>query len=107
MVEPCTAAPLATLVSVKSALELTPSTAVTVAELVPTEVVKEPDAIVFVIVPATELVTTDVIVQVDPCGIKVPAGSVKEPAPAIADTDPAVQPVVVVTDGLVLMSPAG
>lgn len=65
MVEPCTAGPLATLVVVKSALELTPSTAVTVAELVPTEVVREPEAIVFVMVPATELVTTAVNVQLE------------------------------------------
>ena len=43
----------------------TPRTAVTVAELVPTEVVKEPEAIVFVTVPATELVTTAVSVQLE------------------------------------------
>ena len=107
MVEPCTAGPLATLVSTKSALAPTPSTAVTVAELVPTEVVNEPDAMVFVTDPAIELVTTAVSVQVEPCGITVPSGRVNEPAPATADTDPPVQPVVVVTEGLALTNPAG
>ena len=107
MVEPATPGPLATLVVVKSALELTPRTAVTVAELVPTEVVKEPEAIVFVTVPATELVTTAVSVQLEAWGINVPTGSVKDPAPATADTNPALQPVVVVTAGVVLTSPAG
>ena len=85
----------------------TPSTAVTVAELVPTDVVNEPDAIVFVKDPATELVTTAVSVHVEPCAIRVFAGRVNDPPPAIAKTDPLVQPTVVVTEGLALTTPIG
>lgn len=77
------------------------------AVLVPTEVVSEPEAMVLVTVPLTELVTTAVSVHAEACGIKVPAGSVNELAPAPAETLPALQPVVVVTDGEVLTSPAG
>ena len=62
---------------------------------------------VLVTVPLTELVTTAVNVQAEACGIKVPTGSDNELAPATAATLPALQPVVVVTDGDVLTSPAG
>ena len=44
---------------------VTEMTALTVAELVPTDVVREPAGIVFVNVPPIELVTTTVTVQVD------------------------------------------
>ena len=95
-----------TLARLKSA-PFTPSVAVAAKGFAPTEVVKEPEAIVFVTVPTTELVTTAVNVQVEAGGINVPAGNVRDPALATADTDPALQPVVVVTDGLALTRPAG
>ena len=44
---------------------VTEMAALTVAELVPTDVVKEPAAMVFVSVPPTEAVTTTVTVQVE------------------------------------------
>lgn len=81
--------------------------AVTVDKFEPTEVVKESEAITFVTVPATELVTTAVNVQVEAGGMTVPAGKVSDPALATADTDPALQPIVVVADGLTLTRPAG
>ena len=76
-------------------------------EFSPTDVTKEPEAIVFVAVPTTELVTTAVNVQVDAGGISVPAGNVSDPLLATAVTAPALQPTVVVTDGLVLTRPTG
>ena len=85
----------------------TPITAETVDELVPTEVVSEPGAIVLVTVPLSELVTTTEMVQVDACGIKVPAGRVKEPSPGVAVATPALQPVVVTDDGVALTKPVG
>lgn len=94
------------MVRLKSA-PFTPSVAVAVVEFVPTEVVREPEAIVFVTVPKIELVTTAVKVQVDPGGITVPTGNVKDPARATAETSPALQPVVVVTEGLELTRPVG
>lgn len=100
------AGPLITLTRLKSAPS-TPSVAVAVVEFAPTEVVREPEAMVFVTVPTTELVTTAVNVQVDAGGINVPAGNVSDPVLATADTAPALQPTVVVTDGLVLTRPAG
>lgn len=74
---------------------------------VPTDVVKEPAAMVFVTVPTTELVRTAVNVQLEPGGIRVPAGKVKNPASATAETAPALQPLVVVTDGLEFTRPIG
>ena len=82
-------------------------TAETVDELVPTEVVSEPGAIVLVTVPLSELVTTTEMVQVDACGIKVPIGRVKEPEPGAADAAPALQPVVMTDEGVALTKPAG
>ena len=88
MVEPAVAVPaptLATLVSVRSALVAdTPKTAVIVLELVPTLVVNDPEGIVLVTLPATELVTTAVTVQLDAGGIKLPEDSVSVPSPAVA-----------------------
>ena len=107
MVEPCTAAPLATLVVVKLANEVTEIAAVAVKALVPSDVVSEPGAMVLVNVPPSELVTTTVMVQVEACGIKVPEGRDSEPAPGAADAAPALQPVVV-TDGVpALTNPVG
>ena len=65
MVRPCVPVlELATLVTVRSAIDNTPRTAVAVRELVPTEVVKEPDGMVLVNVPDTELVfCNDIIVD--------------------------------------------
>jgi hypothetical protein len=57
---------LLSLLTVRLTAGAIPRVAVTVAELVPTDVVSEPDAMVLVIVPATELVTTAVNVQVEP-----------------------------------------
>ena len=85
----------------------TPITAVTVDELVPTEVDSAPGAMVFVTVPLVELVTTTVMVQVDACGIKVPIGRLKEPALGAAVATPALQPVVVTDDGVALNNPVG
>jgi len=82
-------------------------TAVTVAELVPTEVVKDPDAMVLVAVPLTELVTTDVMVQVEAGGMTVFTGKVSDPAAGVADTRPPLQPTVVVTTGVVFTNPKG
>ena len=62
-----------------------------VRELVPTEVVKEPDGMVLVNVPDTELVTTVVTVQLDPGGISVPADNVKVPRPTVAAALPTLQ----------------
>lgn len=84
----------------------TPITALTVVELVPTEVVNEPGAIVLVTVPPTELVTTTVMVQVDACGIKVPRGSVKEPVFGVA-VAPRLQPLVMTDAGVALTRPVG
>jgi hypothetical protein len=57
---------LLNLLTVRLTAGAIPRVAVTVAEFVPTDVVSEPDAMVLVIVPATELVTTAVNVQVEP-----------------------------------------
>lgn len=106
MVWPCVATLLeATLVTVKSALDTTPRTAVAVRELVPTEVVNDPDGIVLVNVPATELVTTVVTVQLEAGGISVPADKVKVPSPLVAAAVPALQ-LVWATD-VALTRPAG
>ena len=82
-------------------------TAETVDELVPTDVVKEPGPMVLVTVPPTELVTTTETVQVDAWGIKVAAGSVKDPKPGVAEATPALQPVVLTADGDALTKPVG
>ena len=95
------------MLKVRSALAFTARTAVATEVLVPPEVVKEPAAIVLVIVPPTELVTTTVTVQVDACGINVLAGRVKEPAPGVATATPALQPLVKTDEGVALRSPAG
>ncbi len=57
---------LEVLVICKSALARTIKPALTVAVLVPTDVVREPAGIVLVMLPETELVTTTVTVQLDP-----------------------------------------
>ena len=91
----------------RSATALTKSAATAGFAFVPTVVASAPAAMVFVRVPETELVTTDVIVQLALGAMTVPTGSVSDPAPASADTEPDVQPAVVTTDGLVLTKPAG
>lgn len=98
---------LTTLVRVRSALAVTTRTAVATEVLVPTEVVKEPAAMVLVIVPPTELVTTTVVVQVDACGINVPEASVKEPEPGVAVATAPLQPVVKTEEGVALTKPVG
>ena len=79
------------MVTVRSALDTTPRTAVAVRELVPTDVVNDPDGIVLVNVPATELVTTVVTVQLEAGGTSVPADKVKVPSPLVAAAVPALQ----------------
>ncbi len=96
---------LGVLVTVRSALEATERVAVAVLELVPTEVDNEPEGIVLVIVPAMELVTTLVSVQLSPGGIKVPTDKVNVPAPITAAAAPAVQ--LVCATPVALTSPAG
>ena len=73
----------ATLVTVRSALAKTLRTAVAVAVFVPTDVVSDPDGIVLVIVPPTELVTATETTQLEPWGIKVPVANVREPRPGV------------------------
>ena len=107
MVVPCTAGPLATLVTAKSATGSATKAALLGFAFEPTVVTKAPAAIMLVRVPETELVTTDVTVQLAPGAMTVPIGSVNDPAPAGADTEPDVQPAVVTTAGLTLTSPAG
>jgi len=60
-----------------------------------------------VAVPLTELVTTDVMVQVEAGGMTVFTGRVSNPAPGVADTRPPLQPTVVVTAGVVFTNPLG
>jgi hypothetical protein len=71
------------------------STAVAVNEFVPTEVTREPDAMVLVIVPATELVTTVVMVHTppltEPGGMVNPVPSVKLLPPTTTVAAPPVQ----------------
>ena len=98
---------LTALLVTKLALKSTPNTAVTVTELVPTEVDREPEAIVLVAVPLTEVVTTDVMKHLEAGGMTVPIGNVSDPAPGAADTVPKLQPIVVVTAGVVFTIPAG
>ena len=106
MVWPCVATLLeATLVSVRSATDTTLRTAVAVRELVPTEVVNEPDGMVLVRVPDTELVTTVVTVQLDAGGTTVPDDRVNVPILAVAAAVPELQ-LVEATD-VALTSPTG
>ena len=107
MVAPGVALAGAVIVMAKSAIAFTAKEAVTVAEFAPSEVVNEPAAIVLVTVPANKLVTTAVIVQLEPCGIKVPTGSDSDEPLATAVADPKKQPVVVVTAGEALTNPPG
>ena len=86
---------------------MTEIAAVAVKELLPTDVVNEPDGMVFVSVPPIELVTTTVIVQVEAWGIKVPEGSDREPAPATTEATPALQPVVATAGVAALTRPVG
>ena len=95
------------MVRVRSALAVTTRTAVATEVLVPTEVVKEPAAIVLVIVPPNELVTTTVTVQVDACGINVLAARVKEPEPGVAVATAPLQPQVKTEEGGALTKPDG
>ena len=87
--------------------ELTTKTAEAAFSLVPTLVTKAPAAIVLVTVPATELVTTTVTVQMDAGEINVPAGRVTDPPPGGAVATPPVQPVVVTAEGDALTNPPG
>ena len=73
----------------------------------PTDVVNEPEGMVFVSVPLTELVTTTVIVHEEAGGINVPAESETDPAPGAAVATPALQPVVVTRGTGALTSPVG
>ena len=66
-------------------------TATAADALLPTEVVKEPEAIVLVKVPTTELVTTVVKVQLAPGGISVPAARVTVPKFTVALAVPGLQ----------------
>ena len=61
-----------TLLTLKSALLVTPRTAETVVLFEPTDVVSEPDGIVFVSDPDTELVTTTLKEHDELGGISVP-----------------------------------
>lgn len=61
-----------TLLTLKSALLVTPRTADTVALLEPTDVVSEPDGIVLVSDPDPELVTTTLREHEEFGGISVP-----------------------------------
>ena len=81
--------------------------AVAIRELLPTDVVSEPEGMVFVSVPSRELVTTTVIVQVEACGINVPEGSDRKPAPAAAEATPPLQPVVATAGVEALTRPVG
>ena len=95
------------LVTPRLTVGVTEIAAVAVKELLPTDVVNEPDGMVFVSVPPIELVTTTVIVQVEDWGIKVPEGSDREPAPATAEATPALQPVVATAGVAALTRPVG
>ena len=95
------------LVTPRLTVGTTPITALTVVELVPTEVVNEPGAMVLVTVPPIELVTTTVMVQVDACGIKVPIGRVREPVLGVAVAMPELQPEVRTDEGVALTRPVG
>ena len=91
----------------RSATGLATTTAVAVFAFEPTDVTKDPDERTFVSVPETELVTTDVITQLEPGDITVPVGSDKDPAPAAAVTEPDVQPTLLATAGVVFTKPTG
>ena len=97
---------LLSLLTARLTVGVTAMAAVAVKELEPTDVVNEPEGIVFVSVPPPELVTTTEIVQVEAWGIRVPEGSDNEPEPAVAKAA-LVQPVVVTLEGLLLTKPAG
>jgi hypothetical protein len=73
-----------TLLTVKSALLLTLSTAVALVGLLPREVVSDVGGMVLVKLPATLLVTTLVIVQLPPGGMSDPTDKVTVPKLALA-----------------------
>ena len=98
---------LDSLATLKLTTGVTEIVAVAVEALAPTDVVREPEGIVFVSGPPTELVTTTVTVQVDAWGIKVPDGRDSDPAPAVAVATPALQPVVVTAGVAALTKPVG
>ena len=80
-----------TLLTLKSALLVTPSTAETVVLLEPTEVVKEPDGIVLVSDPDVELVTTTLSEHDELGAMTVPWAKVKVPSPIVALAVPGLQ----------------
>ena len=75
--------------------------------MLPTDVVRDPAGIVFVVAPSPVAVTTDVITQLAPGAMTVPDGSESEPPPADAIAAPDVHPLVVVTAGVVFTKPDG
>lgn len=83
--------PPAAFVTDKSETSDTPKTAVAVRALLPTEVVKDPEGIVLVSVPETELVTTVETEQLEPGGINAPTERVSVPRPAVAVATPVLQ----------------
>lgn len=105
--------PTATVVVLENlaTLKLTVGTieiaAVAVKELVPTDVTNDPEGMVFVSVPPTELVTTTVIVQEEAWGISVPAGRESDPTLGAAVATPALQPAVVTRGTGALTNPLG
>lgn len=94
-----------TLPTLKSALLVTPRTADTVELLEPTDVVSEPDGIVLVSDPDTELVTTTLSEQEALGGINVPWARVTVPKPIVALAVPGLQ--LVEATELKLTKPAG
>ena len=103
--EPCTAGPLITLLTLKSALPLTIKVADAAVLLLPTDVVKDPAAMVLVKVPEVELVTTTVTVQDELGGMTEPAAKVTALCPIVAVAVPGLQLVKALEEKLT--SPAG
>jgi hypothetical protein len=97
------------LVKDKSATGVTLIVAVAVLVFVPTLVLKEPEGMVFVSEPGTEVVTTTDTEQPVSGGIKVPAASVREfdPIDAVTEPRPPTIQVVVCAGVEKLNTPAG
>ncbi|MDO9406217.1 MAG: hypothetical protein Q7T87_19480, partial [Polaromonas sp.] len=97
---------LAVFVTERSAIATTLKAAVAGSALVPTDVVKEPEGMVLVNVPATELVTMALITQLPAGGMTELDARVNVPRPAVALTTPDAQ--LFAGDGLAaLTSPTG
>lgn len=93
------------MLTLKSALLVTPRTADTVALFEPTDVVREPDGIVLVNDPDAELVTTTLSEHDELGGMRVPWARVKVPKPIVALAVPGLQ--LVDATELKLTRPAG